>query len=307
MYIDGRRVVIDQRSKSQTINICSDANRKGHYERTFRLFRGSFVTKAEVAARTDLNDLQTWLRDRRAEDEGPRVPRNPGTGHSATPIGQPRPTSGPAAAPEPVVATTPAVVLGEPWLAAATRVVEVAIDSLVWEFVEHPYLHRVEHSLHARLFGLLAANPLFHHLLMIGNTGQYTQPVHKEWPETINRDGKNGRGNFDLAILNPEHVARATLEQFRQGRIAASIVIEVGLDYGLNHLSGDHEKLLNSRVESGFLIHFSRDKPRDVATEDYLLDIERAHRIAYAHHERSGVCAFKTLDGTTLQTRHNRE
>jgi hypothetical protein len=193
-------------------------------------------------------------------------------------------------------------VLGEPWLATATRAVEVAIDALVWEFVEHPYLHRVEHSLHARLIAILTAHPLFSHLLPIGNTGRYTQPVHKEWPETIPREGKDGRrGNFDVAILSRDQLADATLEDFRDGRIPAAIVIEVGLDYGLDHLRNDHDKLVNSEVESGFLIHFSRAKPRNLNTEDYLLGAERAHRTAYAHHEPNGICTFKTLDGTTLQ------
>ena len=40
----------------------------------------------------------------------------------------------------------------DPWLPEARVLVEQAIDRLIQEFVETPYLHRVEHALHARLF-----------------------------------------------------------------------------------------------------------------------------------------------------------
>src|SRR6185503_2121721 len=116
-------------------------------------------------------------------------------------------------------------------LARAVRTTGHAIDALVWEFVEHPYLHRVEHSLHTRLFDILVSHRIFGDSLPIGGSGRFTQPVHKEWPETVIRPDKNGRGNFDLAILSPERVAAANVEQFRTGLISPSIVIEMGLDY----------------------------------------------------------------------------
>lgn len=77
----------------------------------------------------------------------------------------------------------------------------------------------------------------------------------------------------------------------------------MGLDYPLSHLRSDHEKLVNSRVTAGFLVHFGRKHQRDMATEQYLLDSSREHRTAYAHHAADGACTFKTLDGPVLQTR----
>jgi hypothetical protein len=38
----------------------------------------------------------------------------------------------------------------DPWVAIAKELVEKSIDQLVEDFVETPYLHRVEHSIHAR-------------------------------------------------------------------------------------------------------------------------------------------------------------
>lgn len=155
--------------------------------------------------------------------------------------------------------TVPAVQLGDTWLDNAIRTTEIAIDALVWEFVEQPYLHRVEESLHARLFGILAAQPIFAYRLPIDGSGRCTQPIHMEWPEPISRPEMDGRrGNFDLAILTREQLA-ATIDQFLAGRIAPSIVIEMGLDYPLSHLRSDHEKLVNSQVTAGLLVHFGRN------------------------------------------------
>jgi hypothetical protein len=41
------------------------------------------------------------------------------------------------------------------------RTTELAVDALVWEFVEHPNLHRVEESLRARLYGIRASQPIW--------------------------------------------------------------------------------------------------------------------------------------------------
>jgi hypothetical protein len=95
----------------------------------------------------------------------------------------------------------------------------------------------------------------------------------------------------------------ATINEFTTGLIPASIVIELGLNYSLEHLTNDHWKLVNSRVESGFLVHFSRNRRRDSEVERYLLDPRRQYRTAYAHHEPDGWCTFKTLDGALQRVR----
>jgi hypothetical protein len=284
MLVEQHRVFLVTGARSQTVNVCTPDNQRGRYQSVFRLPTSTPISEADIAKHTTLAALEEMLIDRGGRDEGPRDADLP----TETPRTPP---------------TVPAVQLGDTWLDNAIRTTEIAIDALVWEFIEHPYLHRVEESLHARLFGILAAQPIFAYPLPIGSSGRFTQPIHKEWPETVSRPEKDGRrGNFDLAILTREQLAAATVEQFLGGRIAPSIVIEMGLDYPLSHLRADHQKLVNSQVTAGFLVHFGRKHQRDIATEQYLLDASREHRTAYAHHAVDGTCTFKTLDGPVLQT-----
>ena len=178
----------------------------------------------------------------------------------------------------------------DPWVSRAKEIVENAIDRLVREFLECPYLHRVEHSIHAQLFALLTAEPGtdFAQRHPIGSTGAVTQLVHKEWPETIARPGAR-RGNFDLAVLSPELLRGCpSLEWFRQGRLAAPLVIEMGLDYDAAHLAGDAAKLMNSRPTHGYLIHLVREVAKDPSTEQILLHLEEKTGIRTAYGRVAG-------------------
>ena len=154
------------------------------------------------------------------------------------------------------------------WVVRASQITEASIDQLVLEFLEYPYLHRVEHSIHARLYGILKAQPHFDHTFPL-QTGELTQPIHKEWPETESRPNKNGRrGNFDLAVLSPDGIAAMSLSQFEDGecdQIKPPIVIEMGLHYGMKHLSDDAEKLENSKVLHAYIVHLVRRKHREIA------------------------------------------
>ncbi|HVN98207.1 MAG TPA: hypothetical protein VMT62_17410, partial [Syntrophorhabdaceae bacterium] len=83
-----------------------------------------------------------------------------------------------------------------------------------------------------------------------------TTLIHKEWPETRARPGKQGRrGNFDLVILDPEKIPRHTVKEFCGGRIKPTFVVEMGLNYKLKHLQNDDTKLTNSRCQHGYLVH----------------------------------------------------
>jgi hypothetical protein len=209
------------------------------------------------------------------------------------------------------------------WLDRARPLVEQAVNTLVAEFVEHPYLHRVEHSLHVRLFELLAENPLFSHSLEIGKTGWTTNPIHKEWPETYPRPFKDGRrGNFDLAILSKEQLANATVEQFRNGRIAAGVVIEIGLDYQLVHLKQDYEKLINSEVPAGYLVDLSRSRTEKLEVKAWILRVpqpeirdwinevpenRRPPGIAYVHHSTISPSLIPgQIRGAAVASRYDR-
>lgn len=143
------------------------------------------------------------------------------------------------------------------WLDRVTILVEQAIDQLVLEFAELPYLHRVEHSLHCELYALLTTNRTLGRTYPLKD-GTPVQLVHKEWPETKVRPGKSGRGNFDLVVLDPTAVAAADVAAFELGSITPAVAIEIGLNYGEDHLTGDMDKLTNSDPPRAYLVHLAR-------------------------------------------------
>ncbi len=248
--IAGRRVVIRRGTKSHTVNVCTEQNEVGSYEARYRLSVTVDLTTYLLEELTDLEALRAWVEARQgvAEDVGA------GPGHGLPPL-------------------VPSPVDGDIWVESARAATERVLHAVVEEFLQRPYLHRVEHSLHAWMFSLLVQQPELAGTVAL-RTGEETQVVHNEWPETI--PGVKGhdvgpRGLFDLAIVSPDQIRAATLDQFRAGRIAAPIVIEVGLDYGLSHLSQDHDKLLHSEVQLPYLLHLSRISVRDQEKVESLL------------------------------------
>ena len=93
--------------------------------------------------------------------------------------------------------------------------------ALVTTFLERPFLHRVEHSLHAELWSLLKQEPELGGEWPLKDGRTLTQLVHKEWPETCPRSLADGlerpRGLFDLAILCPHQLAQASWTNSRSG------------------------------------------------------------------------------------------
>lgn len=292
LLVQGRLVVVITGSKTQTVNICTRANLKAVYRSRFRLRGTHIITDMnELFAKKTLADLVAFLLARQGVDELRKPPGPP------PPLQRP-----PISAPK----------WGDVWLTRAIPAVESAIASLVVEFDQQPYLHRVEHSLHARLFELLDADPLFSARFPIasalpanaGSRSYLTQSIHKEWPETISHMPAGNFGNFDLALISPQQAALATVKEFRAGRIVPAIVIEVGLDYDYQHLESDRRKLINSRVIAGYLIHFSRDRPRYQRVEELVENLDESKsglpgisliRTAYVNHARDGTTAVKSL------------
>lgn len=137
--------------------------------------------------------------------------------------------------------------------------------------------------------------------------GNETQLVHKEWPETAPRRGRGRtverRGLFDIAVLSPGQVRRASLEQFRQGRIAPPIVVELGLDYGADHLRGDVKKFENSQVLHGRLVHLTRLPPRRDGVESVMNGLSGATSVrgAYGYHDLRGAKAVKLLGDAAIR------
>lgn len=285
VLVGGRRVKIVRGRDTQTVNVCTEANEIKTYETTYRLGLDVSVDGAELATFPDLEALREALLSRGAQIE---VPGKPGSRALES------------------VASPPA---DDEWVVKAQAAVDAAMTELLNDFLDKPYLHRVEHSLHTLLHSLLSKNGhLSDRVSLIG--GQETQLIHKEWPETIPRLTKEGtrkRGSFDIAILSPAQVRKATLEQFEEGRIDAPIVIEVGLDYGEPHLRQDKEKLVNSKVAVPYLLHLSRLplKDRDMKTvETELASCVAPIRTAYAHVDtRSGKTRIKHLADTEPRSR----
>jgi hypothetical protein len=234
--VEDRHIYIRTGQKSQTVNVCNPSNQRGDYDYIIRLFPPDFVTDSEVGARTTIVDLIDWLK--RAKNGE---------------VEKPLPDDGDADAPAVIGADAPE----DDWLRQAVSMVEESLDGLLREFLSDPYAHRVEHSLHARLFTILTAHPHLQTRIPLIGGRFFSQPVHKEWPETIPRP-ETKRGNFDLAVLPPSVLGNAGTGNFRKGRVVAPIVIEIGLDYGAAHLADDQDKLLHSKVRHGYLLHLTR-------------------------------------------------
>lgn len=285
--VEGHYVYIVTGRISQTVNVCTPANERGKYDWIVRLTPQRFVTKGEVEARTDIDSLITWL----TSDRLGRVEQRPTEGQEAQPQAN---ETVPEALP---VDTDDAV-----WVKRAMCITETCIDELVREFLEVPYLHRVEHSIHTRLYAILSTQPHFDRHFPLAEGGMITQPIHKEWPESIPRPEKgNRRGNFDLAILSPHRLRACTLRDFSMGRVVPSIVIEMGLNYGEGHLALDAEKLLNSRIQHGYLVHLVREMPHDPTIDETIerLRSENTIKVAFARYE-SGNKYAKLLNDTQI-------
>ena len=156
----------------------------------------------------------------------------------------------------------PAPPPGDQWVAEAVKAVEASITKLIDEFRVQPFIHRVEHSLHVRLMQLLSEWEHLRGWYPIDGSGFKTQLIHKEWPETRPKKKPElivdrRRGSFDLAVLAPSQLHKATLEQFSVGRIDAPIVIELGLDYGTQHLrvTGRSSRIARSSTRTWSTCH----------------------------------------------------
>ena len=275
-WLNGRRVIVRTGTKSQTVNVCTRQNAPGEYEAVYRLPILSAIAAPDVPEMADLHAFGTWLVEtRNALLEGP---------------------SGQPVVPGAAVGIS---AVDEAWLRVAVEKVEQAVDLLVDDFAEHPYRHRVEHSLHLQLYRALADHRQFDVLAPVGTSSLRAGLIHKEWPETLPGRDADRRGLFDLAVLAPSQLAQASIDQFRQGRIHAPIVVEVGLDYGRAHLEQDLEKLRNSEVPYAYVVHFSR-LPAGGKVEDLLTAAYPNIRTAYAHVPPTGGRAVKHLTDTDI-------
>jgi len=265
--ICNRKVMPRRGSKSQTINICTEENIRGQYDYILRL-RHPFIDEGMLKNK-NFKSIEAFVRYIEAKHHG-TVEKNPASKTLHESERQSELATG----------------LVSSWIEEALNAVEHSINQLIREFIHYPYLHRVEHSLHCELYKILSNQRLF--MMQLPVERWVSQPVHKGWPESTPRPEKgNRRGNFDLCILSPEDTKTCSFRDFREGRIKPPIVIEMGLDYGLSHLKGDAEKIINSGIKCGYLVHLLREEVTDDfdSVEELLLKLEREHdnlRTAYA-------------------------
>jgi hypothetical protein len=301
VLVAGRRIFVHTKG-TQTVKICTPRNLQKEYEKYYRIVSQYALPQAQmeatVARFASIAELERWLlTDRKASREpqnevGAKVgsplalPPGPELDEdSNTDIEQPEPEAMSSAVAEvlDLLSSGRYSPDDDPWLPEARVLVEQAIDRLIEEFIAFPYLHRVEHSLHARLFQLMTSFQLLAQHVPIGADLGLTQLVHKEWPETVGRDG-NRRGNFDLAVLSPRLINGCpSVKVFREGHLQAPIVIELGLDYNAEHLARDAKKLINSKPKHGYLVHLVREAPREAPAEQIILGIESKFGIKTAY------------------------
>jgi hypothetical protein len=270
--------------KTQTINICTEENVRARYDYIVRL-QPPFVSEETLKGKS-FESIEVLVRYLEVQHGG-IVEKRPKAGNANR--------SG--------IDIESAENSASSWIAEAVNQVEVSINHLIREFIQYPYLHRVEHSIHCELYRILTSYRLF--MTSIPVERWSTQPIQKEWPEWTSRPEKsNRRGNFDLCVIAPQDFKDSLLNDYRDGRIKPSIVIELGLDYGPEHLRGDANKLINSKIERGYLIHLLRAEKVDAfeTAEDFLLDLERDYstiKTAYAGVTSTRV-AFKLIGDTAI-------
>jgi hypothetical protein len=291
LSICGRNVFCRRGTKTQTVNICTEENVRNSYDYIVRL-QQPFIIEDELK-KHNFESIDAFVHYLVEERHG-CIERMPDSKKGQQDGEKAENTKD----------------YGSSRIEEAITIVEQSINQLVQDFIQFPYLHRVEHSLHCELFRLLSNQRLFMTKLPID--GWLSQPIHKEWPEWMPRPEKgNIRGNFDFAIILPEDFNTCLLKDYRNGRIKPPIVIEIGLDYGIDHLKGDANKIINSNIIQGYLVHLLRDeKVSDLESlEDFLLTAERDHsslKTAYAGVTKALV-AYKLIGDTIITKKIKRE
>jgi hypothetical protein len=275
---DGRQVVLVRGSKTQTVNVCALDYSSGGYEHVYRRLIGENVEPADLEELADAAALHDWVASRSGAEE---LQQDGVSGRPVLPLVDVESNAG--------------------WLKAATTAVEKVLDDVTTSFLASPYLHRVEHSLHAELYAHLKNQAALRDEYTL-RTSETTQLVHKEWPETVLTSAPELAGSVALSTWRCCPLRDSPLplwSSFRQGRITAPIVIEVGLDYGRKHLEDDGKKMLDSDVLAPYLLHLSRvPDVHASAIEAYVTAPPGQLRVAYVHHDPRGGTRYKRLSDT---------
>ena len=168
LQINGRRVFIVTRWISQTVNFCREGNARSEYEYILRLPISQKVAADDLVNFQLVEEAITWL----VGNRGAAIERSPSLDADCDSFDSELKSE------PPVVATDNEA----SWIQRARRLTELSIDELLLEFLDMPYLHRVEHSVHTRLCAILGGHPHFDRHVLLGGGLSLTQTIHKEWP-----------------------------------------------------------------------------------------------------------------------------
>ncbi|HEO65745.1 MAG TPA: hypothetical protein ENI73_07730 [Spirochaetes bacterium] len=258
IYIHKRIVKIATGTKSQTINICTEDNIHGEYDYILRIMDSKQFTSYDELTVKQFSSIDDLINSIQKDHHGIMEKSSGKTEQVISILDEAKENIHYTEKPS-------------EWEEKAKEIVEKSIDQFILDFIDFPYLHRVEHSIHCELYNILSNGRLLGNQYPLGDHS-ISQAVHKEWPEYKPRPEKgNRRGNFDLSILSPEQLKRSTIKDFRYGRIKPFIAMELGLDYKLDHLDQDLYKLKNSEIQYGYLIHLIREQ----YVSDHFNDMER--------------------------------
>lgn len=260
-FFDNRRVIIRNGNKTQTINVCSRENIAGQYDyivrcRPTKRFTYDSLQQLGLQTTQELIDFLRKTQGCDVETEPTsKQPSDLGTTDNET--------------------SKPSSKLSR-WDALAVDIVSRAIDQLVLDFVEFPYLYRTEHSLHCELFRILKSHTMFATTYPMNH--RQTQCVHKEW----SRRGTSAGGHIDLCVLAPDDLKCCSFRDFREGHLRPAIAIELGVDYSLKHLRDDERKVIASESRVCFLVHLVREHVTDNFEEVQLFLLKTNCKSAYA-------------------------
>lgn len=282
-FIEGREVLLTGSHRTQKVRIFGPFGRAYPFECKFKIADPiQFISSDEFISMMTWKDLSSLLAER---------------GIDSAPLG-----SGQY---EDRIPET-ALESDHKWAMDAIAVVEHTIDEFIKKFIQFPYLHRVEHSLHIDLFQMLALNPALGGRYPFCGDSEITHCIHKEWPTepSPNSNPQEGkRGNFDLAVLSPGKIAACSAAAFKEGRITPEIAIEMGLNYNIKHLEDDLKKILEYGVGHGYLIHLVRDKAGDIAQDEvFRIMVEHGPRVKTAYARvQGGQATYKLLADKELK------
>jgi hypothetical protein len=145
--------------------------------------------------------------------------------------------------------------------------VNTAVKAFIKNFIDNPYLHRTEHSLHVALFEeLFKESPqTFEFYDDKSNQTYKTNFVHKEFPgrrantqPTTPQTKLVDRTQIDIVVLK-ENQPETPINDFRDGNLDVDFAFEMSLEAGIKHLCWDIFKFItgsNKSIEhKNYIIH----------------------------------------------------